>query len=154
MYPSHNQNIAMLPSGTRVTSTRKLLLNLICDYDGHFTASDLAERLRALGHSISLVTVYRNLPILEKAGLIRRTCLTGTTARYERTWKRRHHDHLICVRCGKVVEFEYSAIDVLQDAVAAEHGFLPTDHHLELMGVCRDCRASGTAAGPEGRESP
>lgn len=155
MHLPGNQEIAKLPSGLRATNPRKFLLNIICDYEGHFTASDLAERLRSLGHPISLVTVYRNLPILEQAGLIRRTCLTGPTARYERTWKRRHHDHLICVRCRKVVEFEYSAIDVLQDAVAAEHGFLPTDHHLELMGVCRECRAADkTSLPPRPGESP
>ncbi len=148
MHPVDSQNIAAFPGGFRKTSARSILVNIICVYDGHFTAEDLARRVRALGRSISLVTIYRNLPILERAGLIRRTCLTGTATRYERTWQRRHHDHLICTRCGKVVEFEYSAIDVLQDAVAAEHGFLPTDHHLELMGVCSDCRgAAGSEAG-------
>lgn len=155
MYHRKNQEIASLPDGFRVTHARKFLLNIICSYEGHFTASDLLERLRSRGHPISLVTVYRNLPLLERAGLIRRTCLRGATARYERTWKRKHHDHLICDRCGKVVEFEYSAIDVLQDAVAAEHGFLPTDHHLELMGVCRECRAAEEPPPlPQAREAP
>lgn len=155
MYRNDFQDIAKFPSGFRVTASRRILLNIICGYEGHFTASDLVERTRSLGHPISLVTIYRNLPLLEQAGLIRRTCLSGSTSRYERTWKRKHHDHLICIRCGKVVEFEYSAIDVLQDAVAADHGFLPTGHHLELMGVCRECRPSeGAAAPPERREAP
>jgi Fur family ferric uptake transcriptional regulator len=73
---------------------------------------------------------------------------------YERAWKDEHHDHLICTKCGKVVEFEYPAIDVLQEAVAGEHGFLLTDHHLELMGVCRECQArDADQQQPEPRES-
>jgi len=72
--------------------------------------------------------------------VIRRTCVTENVAWYERAWKAEHHDHLICTECGRVVEFEYPAIDVLQEAVAGEHGFLLTDHHLELMGVCRECQ--------------
>jgi Fur family ferric uptake transcriptional regulator len=131
-------------SGTRLTSCRRNILNAIYNYEGHFRAEDLVERIRRLGRSVSLVTVYRNLPLLERAGVIRRTCVTENVAWYERAWKAEHHDHLICTECGKVVEFEYPAIDVLQEAVAGEHGFLLTDHHLELMGVCRQCQAAET----------
>jgi Fur family ferric uptake transcriptional regulator len=127
-------------SGTRLTSCRRTILNAICNYEGHFRAEDLAESIRRLGRPVSLVTVYRNLPLLERAGVIRRTCVTDNVAWYERAWKAEHHDHLICTKCGKVVEFEYPAIDVLQEAVAGEHGFLLTGHHLELMGVCGQCQ--------------
>jgi Fur family ferric uptake transcriptional regulator len=125
----------------RLTSVRARLLQAICTFEGHFRAEDIAERLRRTGTPVSLVTVYRNLPLLERTGVIRRTCLTRGAASYERTWQSRHHDHLICTRCGKVVEFEYRAIDVLQEVAAAEHGFQLTGHHLELLGRCPTCRA-------------
>ena len=128
-------------SGVRLTSVRERILQIICTFEGHFRAEDLAARLRRTGTPVSLVTVYRNLPLLERTGVIRRTCITGGAASYERTWQSRHHDHLICTRCGKVVEFEYRAIDVLQEVAAAEHGFQLTSHHLELLGLCPACRA-------------
>ncbi len=128
-------------SGVRLTSVRERILQTICTFEGHFRAEDVAARLRRSGFPVSLVTVYRNLPLLERNGVIRRTCLARGAASYERTWQSRHHDHLICTRCGKVVEFEYRAIDVLQELAAADHGFLLTGHHLELLGLCPACRA-------------
>jgi len=127
----------------RLTSSRIRILNTICNYNEHFRAEDLAEVIRRQGQAVSLVTIYRNLPVFEQAGVIRKTCRSGNVTWYERTWQKRHHDHLTCTECGKVVEFEYPAIDVLQDAVAKEHGFLLSGHHLELMGVCQSCRSSG-----------
>lgn len=124
-----------------MTSVRDKIMSAIFICDGHFRAEDLAATLRRIGHRVSLVTVYRNLPLLERVGAIRRTCLTRDVAWYERVWGHEHHDHLICVRCGKVVEFEYRAIDVLQDLAAAEHGFRLTGHHLELLGFCPECRS-------------
>jgi Fur family ferric uptake transcriptional regulator len=126
--------------GVRLTSVRERLLRAICAFPGHFRAEDLERSLREAGTPVSLVTVYRNLPMLERAGVIRRTCLTRGAASWERTWQDPHHDHLICTACGKVVEFEYPAIDLLQEAAAAEHGFLLTGHHLELLGLCPACR--------------
>lgn len=126
--------------GVRLTSVREKILQAICTFEGHFRAEDLAARLRDGGHPVSLVTVYRNLPLLERAGVVRRTFLTRGVAVYERARQGEHHDHLICTRCRKVVEFEYRAIDVLQEAAAAEHGFTLTGHHLELLGLCPECR--------------
>jgi Fur family ferric uptake transcriptional regulator len=134
-------------SGVRVTSVRERILQAICTFNGHFRAEDLAARLRDGDAPVSLVTVYRNLPVLERAGVIRRTCLVAGASRWERCWQGRHHDHLICTACGKVVEFEYRAIDVLQESAAAEHGFLLTGHHLELLGLCPSCRKREAASG-------
>ena len=64
------------------------------------------------------------------------------TVQYEHVWGRAHHDHLVCLHCGKQVEFQYPAIDVLQEEVAREYGFELKRHHLELIGVCADCRTS------------
>jgi len=122
-------------------------------FNGHFRAEDSRRALRETGAAVSLVTVYRNLPMLERAGVIRRTCLVAGASRWERCWQDRHHDHLICTACGKVVEFEYRAIDVLQELAAAEHGFQAHGHHLELLGLSPRPAASARLL-PDDRAAP
>jgi Fur family ferric uptake transcriptional regulator len=112
--------------------------------EGHFRPETLVSMLHEKGHKVSLTTVYRNLSLLVQAGIIRRTDVQeigrlGVTW-YEHIWGHQHHDHLVCSSCGRRVEFSYPAIDVLQEAVAREHGFTMERHCLELVGVCPDCR--------------
>lgn len=127
-----------------MTEERTALLQIICNMEGHFKPEDLLKALDRRSHRVSLTTVYRNLSLLVEAGIIRRTDWQDTGrlagAYYERIWGRRHHDHLICSRCGKRVEFSYPAIDLLQDAVAKDHGFTLERHFFELIGVCPECR--------------
>lgn len=108
------------------------------------------DRLHARGRRISLTTVYRNLPLLIEAGIIRRACLSeekkGGGTSYEHIWGQEHHDHLVCAHCGLRVEFSYPAIDVLQEAVARSYGFKLERHHLELIGCCPDCQKQGCRA--------
>ena len=101
------------------------------------------EDLARSGTPVVLTTVYRNLPLMERAGIVRRTgyhdSRDGRT-RYEHVWGQEHHDHLVCSRCGRRVEFHYPAIEILQDAVARDHGFVLERHHMELIGICSECR--------------
>lgn len=128
----------------RLTEERKALLRIICDYSGHFLPEDIAGVARSKGHAISLTTVYRNLPLLVEAGIVRRAPVGDSPdrggIRYEPVWNRAHHDHLTCSRCGREVEFSYPAIEVLQEAVAQEYGFTLERHHLELIGTCPECQ--------------
>jgi len=85
--------------------------------------------------------VYRNLALFIKAGILRRTSIAEDSgAWYEHIWAQNHHDHLVCSRCGKRIEFSYQAIEILQEAVAKEYGFTLESHYLELIGLCPDCR--------------
>jgi Fur family transcriptional regulator, ferric uptake regulator len=133
--------------GGRLTEERVALLHIVCNTKGHFRPEDLLKALDRQSHRVSLTTVYRNLSLLVEAGIIRRTDVQDTSrlggAWFERVWGKRHHDHLICSRCGKRVEFSYPAIDVLQDAVAQDHGFTLERHCLELVGVCPECKRAG-----------
>lgn len=100
--------------------------------------------LKKAGHEASLTTVYRNLPLLLEAGIIRRATVFDEThggATYECVWGHSHHDHLICARCGKLVEFSYPAIEVLQEAIARDYGFVLLSHQFELVGLCTQCQA-------------
>jgi Fur family ferric uptake transcriptional regulator len=125
----------------RLTPERVQLLRLVCDLKGHFDSDQVTGQLQKRGLNISKATVYRNLPLLERAGIIRKTGLDkpGQRTRYEHVWGREHHDHLACSTCGAVVEFTDPAIEVLQDAVAKRHGFVLHSHHLDLVGLCSSC---------------
>ncbi|HVN70721.1 MAG TPA: Fur family transcriptional regulator [Desulfomonilia bacterium] len=137
-------SIVLHSSGGRLTSERQALLRTICDINGHFKPYHLLDLLKEQGYNLSLTTVYRNLALLVQAGIIRRACIREDTrsggAWYEHIWDHDHHDHLICSRCGKMIEFSYPAIDVLQEAAAKEHGFTLERHSLELIGICPNCR--------------
>jgi Fur family ferric uptake transcriptional regulator len=74
--------------------------------------------------------------------------VTADSRSYEAAAGLRHHDHLVCRSCGRVVEFEYEAIEVLQREVAARHGFTLEGHHLQLVGRCADCAGAARAGGP------
>jgi len=127
--------------GMRRTGEREAILDVVLGLGEHFTPEDVARKLRGRGSRLSVVTVYRNLPVLCEAGILRRTCLSAGETKYELIWGHEHHDHLICCVCHDVVEFQYEAIEVLQEAVAARHGFALTSHHLELVGICPACQA-------------
>jgi len=94
---------------------------------------------------MAITTIYRNLPALEKAGIIRRTTISeeeaNKAATYEHVWGRPHHDHLVCSQCGNKVEFNYEALEVLQNEVARKYGYKLISHHLELVGLCPACAA-------------
>ena len=111
---------------------------------------DLVADLRAGGAlDAHTATVYRVLPVLVDAGLLQMTLVSGRDgAHYERAFEREHHDHLICTACGKVVEFEFEAIEVLQRDVAERFGFHLTGHVHELLGICESCRAGGSRSSP------
>jgi Fur family transcriptional regulator, ferric uptake regulator len=142
-----NLRVRLATKGGRLTSERMTLLQIICNTDGHFSPEDLHEALGKQGFRVSLTTIYRNLSLLVEAGIIRRTDWrdTGRLSRayYEKIWGRGHHDHLVCSRCGRRVEFSYPAIDLLQDAVAKDYGFTLERHCLELIGVCPECSRAG-----------
>jgi Fur family transcriptional regulator, ferric uptake regulator len=110
---------------------------------GHFAVEDLLARLDEEGVRASRATVYRTLPLLLEAGIIQPTLLSGEQTQYEAAFGHEHHDHLICGRCGKVVEFQFEAFEMLQRDVAARHGFRLTGHFHELVGVCADCGERG-----------
>ena len=129
--------------GGRLTEERRLLLQTICNMKGHFEAENIHETLLKQGHKVSLATIYRNLELIVKAGIIRRAPVAfgdQSKMQFECVCGKQHHDHLICLGCGKKIEFSYPAIEVLQDAVAKEHGFVLTGHNLELHGFCPSCQ--------------
>jgi Fur family ferric uptake transcriptional regulator len=125
--------------GLKVTSQRQLILDTVRKGGRHFTAQEIFENVAAKNSAIGFATVYRFLRTLSERGYVTEVRMGGMPARYEWAAKR-HHDHLTCTNCSKIVEFENAEIERLQEKVAKQFGFVLTSHLLELYGLCNDCR--------------
>ena len=120
------------------TKQREAILDVFLGASGHVTSEDLFQRVRDSHPSIGYTTVYRTLKLLCDAGLaIERHFEDGVT-RYE--IEHEHHDHLVCTKCGKIVEFECQMIETAQNEIADRYGFRVLRHRHELYGHCANCR--------------
>jgi Fur family ferric uptake transcriptional regulator len=126
--------------GLRSTDARRKIVEVVLDTGDHFTVDDLIDRIRERGHRVSRASVYRTLALLCEGGFVESREFQRGVLMYERMDGQHHHDHLICERCEKIVEFENDEIEQLQDAEATKHGFVLSRHSLRLYGVCSDCR--------------
>ncbi len=125
--------------GLRSTDARRKIVEVVLDADDHFTAEGLLDRIRERGHRVSRASVYRTLSLLVDGGFVESREFQRGQLMYEVMVGSEHHDHLICSVCERIVEFENSAIERLQEAVASEHGFVLQSHSLRLFGTCPDC---------------
>lgn len=127
--------------GLRATRQREIIASEFLSSDGHLSAEDLLQKVRKQDSGVSLATVYRTLKLLEESGLARSHRFGDEHAIFEpKLEDESHHDHLICLKCGRIVEFMDDQIEVLQEAVAKRHGFAIQWHRLELYGHCSSCR--------------
>ncbi|WP_242346800.1 Fur family transcriptional regulator [Anaeromyxobacter terrae] len=132
----------------RLTEARAAIVEAALAREGHYPIDELIADLKQRGIRGSKATVYRTLPLLAEAGILEPAILAGETRSYETTFGRHHHDHLRCGRCGKVVEFEFEAFEILQREVATRYGFRLESHHHELIGTCPECIAREAGASP------
>ena len=123
----------------KVTQQRLAILRSMTQGQAHVTAQEVYEKVTEPHPEIGFATVYRFLRAMAEKGFVTEVRMGGFPARYELTPKD-HHDHLTCIKCGKIVEFENPTIEDLQHKIAKNHGFLLTDHVLELYGICFTCR--------------
>jgi len=131
---------ALHAGGKRITAQRRLLLDVIRQSKGHLDAGEICERARSKDPRISLSTVYRNLNLLKELGLISELHLDQEHHHYELKEETEHY-HLICSRCGQVVEFDSPLVDRLIAQVSEEKGFRVERVYLDLVGLCEQCRA-------------
>jgi Fur family ferric uptake transcriptional regulator len=134
-------NDYMSKHGLRSTEQRRLVTEMFFATEEHLSIEDLLDRVRIEEPKIGYATVYRTLKLLKDCGLAFERHFGDGVSRYEVAWANEHHDHLICVECEKIVEFEDGDIEELQHDVAARLGFTLVRHKLELYGMCADCRA-------------
>lgn len=124
--------------GLKVTGQRMAILRSLSKGRAHRSAQEVFESVSKNHAEIGFATVYRFLRDLSTRGFVTEVRMGGLPARYELTPKS-HHDHLTCVQCSKIVEFENADIERLQQVIAQKNGFTLTGHVLELYGVCPDC---------------
>jgi Fur family transcriptional regulator, ferric uptake regulator len=124
-------------AGLRMTQRRRLILKVLAEADDHPDAKAIFQRGFAEDPTLSLSTVYRTMKLLEERGAIERHAFDDGVSRYEHADQKTHHDHLIDVDTGEVVEFRSEAIERLQARIAAELGYDLVRHRLELYGKRR-----------------
>ncbi|MEM7660757.1 MAG: Fur family transcriptional regulator [Pseudomonadota bacterium] len=120
--------------GLRMTDQRRVIARVLGDSEDHPDAEELHRRANSLDASISLATVYRTVKLFEESGIIERHEFRDGRSRFEQVTEE-HHDHLIDVRTGDVIEFQNEEIERLQEFIAKELGYKLVDHRLELYGV-------------------
>ena len=127
-------------AGLKITLPRIKILQILESSEiHHLSAEDVYKLLISKGEEIGLATVYRVLTQFETAGLVVKHNFSGGHSVFE-VAAEEHHDHIVCVKCGRVEEFQDDEIESLQLSVAARLGFELTDHDLNMYGFCANCR--------------
>ena len=137
--PSGNSRRALNFAGMRVTNQRALILEIIRRGRGHLDADEVYRRAREKQPHLSLSTVYRTLRTLKKLDLVEELHFDEAHHHYEAKPAAEHH-HLICLNCGKVVEFECPLTQKMKDDIAREKGFEVTGVEVQMTGYCSKCR--------------
>ena len=123
-----------LKKGLRITEQRRVIARVLSEVDDHPDVEALHRRVAQVDQRISIATVYRTVKLFEESGIIERHEFNGGRSRYE-TVQEEHHDHLIDVETGQVIEFHDDELEDLQIRIAARLGFRLVDHRMELYGV-------------------
>ncbi len=125
---------ACIDNGMRMTEQRRIIAKVLSEASDHPDVEELYQRSSTIDSGISISTVYRTLKLFEEAGIIERHDFKDGRARYEQM-SDEHHDHLIDLKTGKVIEFTNKEIEKLQEIIARELGYQLVDHRLELYAI-------------------
>ncbi|HLB25377.1 MAG TPA: transcriptional repressor [Nitrospirota bacterium] len=132
-------NRYLAEKGLKSTRQRDAVAEIFFSTQGHISAEELYLKVSKSHPGIGLTTVYRTLRLLTEAGLAKERRFGEPQGVFEKEDTERHHDHLICTRCGRIIEFKEPSIEKMQEDVARKYGFIVEDHKMELYGLCRDC---------------
>ena len=123
-----------IKNGVRLTEQRKLVAKIMSESDDHPDVDELHKRISKVDSKISIATVYRTVKLFEESGIVAKHDFKGNKSRYEQTTEE-HHDHLIDINTGEIMEFVNEDIEKLQKQVAEKLGYKLVDHRLELYGL-------------------
>ena len=126
--------------GLRFTSQREAVWNEIISSDDHREADEIYMAIKQKGVSVSRATVYRTIDVLLKNNFVRKLDIGVGPSKFEHKIDSHHHDHIICIHCGRIEEFMVDQIENLQDKVAEEYGFKLVRHIHQLFGLCENCQ--------------
>ena len=127
-------------AGLKITTPRMRILDLLSSSgERHLSAEEIYQQFSATNGEMSVATVYRVLTQFEAAGLVIRHNFAEGHRVFELN-QGDHHDHLVCIQCRKVIEFQDTVIEARQEELTKQHGFQMTDHCLTIYGICPECR--------------
>lgn len=124
----------------KFTFERKSIFDEVEKLKDHFDADSLYERFKSQGLRISRDTVYRTIPLLLESGVIQKSVGEGKREFFEPISQEGHHDHMVCIRCGKFIEFHSEEIEEMQERICKEYGFKLSFHDHRLFGICKGCQ--------------
>jgi len=136
---SENFENYLSQEGLKFSEKRAAVVDLFLKEDHHFSVEQLYEKIRRSKPGVSYSTVYRALRLLVKAGLATQRQFEGGSVRFEPVHPREHHDHLVCIKCWRVIEFKNLKIEKLQRQVGEKNNFKVIRHKFELYGYCENC---------------
>lgn len=125
--------------GLKFTREREMILEESMSLKGHFEPEKLFRSLQEKRLKVSRASVYRTIPLLIESGIIEEVEKIDRHAHYEHIPQRYHHDHMICMRCGKIIEFYSSRLETLQKMICENYNFSCESHTLEIRGYCSKC---------------
>ena len=128
-----------LDKGVKLTDQRKVIAKVMSDSNDHPNVDELYKRVSIIDPKISIATVYRTVKLFEESGILAKHDFKGGKARYEEL-SESHHDHLIDVKTGEIIEFVNEDIEILQKKVAEKYGYNLVDHKLELYGIKKNSK--------------
>ena len=126
--------------GLRFTPQREKILKTFLSSEGHLSVEELFNLSKKQDATIGYTTVYRTMKLFEEAGLAEKLDFGDGLPRYEHKYGHKHHDHFICIKCGKCLEAMSPKIEKSQEALAKKYGFKTIWHKLQIFGICKKCR--------------
>ena len=134
--------VVLKEKGMKYTEQRAIILQILLNIDDHLNAEEVLDIVKSKypDQKIGIATIYRTLNFLEEVNLITSISFGKEGKKYEGN-SDKHHDHLICTECGKIVEFLDDTIEKKQEEIALKNGFKITDHTMQIFGICGDCQA-------------
>jgi len=131
-------------NGKLYSKQREQILDIFLRTEQHPTINDLYDLVKKKYPRIGLATVYRTMEVISDAGLARKVDFGGGEKCYEHKYKHQHHDHLVCLQCGRIIEVMSPGIEKLQERLAKRHKFSAVRHRMEIFGFCSSCNRQKT----------
>lgn len=128
--------------GLKYTGEREKILRAVMHTDEHFEAEQLLLIMRQQDKRVAKATVYRTLKLLVECGIVKEVHFSNKQVHYEHTYGQDPHDHMVCRRCGRIIEFDAREVSKLRTIIAAEHGFHALSHRFQIQGLCGTCTRS------------